>query len=128
MKKMPKKDDRALASALARPTGTEPGKSMRHGEPPLMFRTVGRMGLKSSTVPRMARAKVGRLRAKEKTAKEKARGMERKEVDIRAANLRRADVLSAEGDTGHPGAPRTLSRKEVASPRPESKGGIWRKR
>ena len=54
--------------------------------------------------------------------------MEINEVERKGANLRRVDALSAEGDTGHPSAPRTLSRKEVASPRPESKGGIWKKR
>ena len=93
-----------------------------------MLKTVGRMGPKSSKVPRMARVKAERPRAKERTAKEKAMGMERKEVERKAANLRRVDALSVEESTGHPSAPRTLSRKEVVSPRPESKGGIWRKR
>ena len=108
--------------------GTDLHRSMRHGEHPLMLETVGGTSPKSSIVPKMARAKAERPKAKERTARDKARGMERKEVEIKGANLRRADALSAEGDTGHPSAPRTLSRKEVASPRPESKGGIWRKR
>ena len=108
---MPKEDDLALASELARPMGTEPGKNMRHGEPPLVLRTAGRMGRKSSTVP-MARAKVEKPRAKEKTAKERARGMERKEVERKAANRQRADASSVGGSTGRPSARRTPSRKE----------------
>ena len=54
--------------------GTGPGKSRRHGGPPLVLKTVGRMGPKSSTVLRMARVKAERPRAKGNMAKEKANG------------------------------------------------------
>ena len=83
---------------------------------------------KSSIAPKMVRAKAERPRAKGRTAKGKAREMGRKEEAKRAVNLPKADVSSAEGSTGPPSAPRMLSRKEAASPRPESKGDISRRR
>ena len=101
---------------------------MRHGERPLVFRTVGGKSPKSSIVPRMVRAKGERPRAKERTAREKARGMERKEVERKAANLRRVDALSAGESIGRPSVPRTPSRKEVVSPKPGNKGDTSRKR
>ena len=77
---------------------------------------------KSSIVPRMARAKVERPRAKARTAKEKAKGMERKGVvERKAVNLRKADASSVEGSTGRPSVPRMPSR-------PGNKGDTSKKR
>ena len=77
---------------------------------------------------RPVKENTGRPRAKENTAKEMARDMEIKEEVNRGVDPRKADALSVEGSTGPPSAPRMLSREEAASPRPESKGGIWKKR
>ena len=74
------------------------------------------------------KGKTGRPRAKGHTAKGKARETGIREEAKRAVNPQRADVLSVGGSTGPPSAPRTLSRKGVVSPRPESKGDILRKR
>ena len=83
---------------------------------------------KSSIAPKMVRAKAERPRAKERTAKGKAREMAGHEEATRAVDPQRADVLSAGGSTGPPSAPKMLSRREAASPRPGSKGAISRRR
>ena len=77
---------------------------------------------------RPERERWGKARARERTAKGKAREMERKEVVKRAENPPNAGALSVGGSTGPPSAPRMLARKEVASPRPESKCDILRKK
>ena len=72
--------------------------------------------------------KMGRPRAKGKTAKGNARETERREEARKEANLQRADVSSAEESTGPPSAPKMLSKRVAASPRPWSKGAISRRR
>ena len=74
------------------------------------------------------KGKRGMPKARERTAKGKAREMGRKQEAKRAENPRRADALSVGGNIGPPSAPRMLSRKEAARPRPESKGDIPRRR
>ena len=93
-----------------------------------MPRAAERTYPKSSTVPGMARAKAERPREKGKMAKEKAKGVERKEAARKAANLQRADALSVGESTGRRSAPRTPSRKEVVSPKLENKGVTSRKK
>ena len=118
-----------ISLGVSQANGHRPGQEYETWGAPTGAQNSGEGGPQELNSAQDGKGKGGKAKGKGKDGKgKKAKGMERKGAARKAANLRRVDASSVGESTRRPSVPRTPSRKEVVSPKPENKGDTSRKK